>query len=413
MQFCTQCGTKNDDDARYCNLCGQELSSGEGHKKTAVNRKLLWAVAGIAALLAIAVTVWHLKGNQSPLSKSDTQKQEPADTKEEQPGGGEEDTDSQQKASEVVGDIFGSDEEVGSTAQKPVPLKKGLKDVDKAKDYNYTHENCNTLYTDVFQQGAYSIEQELLEVTKMSAQEENETGREIAQNIADQFQGALDVDKAWVDYVRKLGKQIVARVDRKGIDYHFHVISDDTVNAFAVPGGGVYFFTGILNTITNEAQLAGIIAHEVKHVDLRHCIALFQVLSRLPEAAQNPITFSVAQTMKHPYSSRQEADADRKGLELIYSFSYSPYQVVQYWQQEMAKEEAGSKEQENNNPFGRILGEVGKEIDNVLLTHPTNQKRACLLKNHCLKLQEKYPMDTGYVGKWNYKNKKPMFEKQN
>ena len=73
------------------------------------------------------------------------------------------------------------------------------------------------------------------------------------------------------------------------------MISDDTVNAFAVPGGGVYFFTGILNTITNEAQLAGIIAHEVKHVDLRHCIALFQVLSRLPEAAQNPITFSVAQ----------------------------------------------------------------------------------------------------------------------
>jgi len=410
MQFCTQCGTKNDDDARYCNHCGQELSSSGGHKKTVANKKLLWAVAVIAAFMAIAVTVWHLKSYDEN-SRSDIQKQQQGDTKEEQPT--EEDTDLQKEASERVGDIFGSDEEVGSTAQKPTLLKKGLKDVDKAKDYHYAHENCNTLYTDVFQQGAYSIEQELLEVTKMSAQEENEIGQDIAQNIADQFQGSIDVDKEWVNYVRKLGTQIASRVDRKGIAYHFHVIRDDTVNAFAVPGGGMYFFTGILKTLKNEAQLAGIIAHEVKHVDLRHCIALFQVLSRLPEAAQNPITFSVAQTMKHPYSSRQEADADRKGLELIYSLSYSPYQVVRYWQQEMAKEESGDQEEANNNPFGQILGEVGKEIDNILLTHPTHQKRACLLKNHCLKLQEKYPMDTVYVGKWNYKNKKPMFEKQN
>ena len=311
----------------------------------------------------------------------------------------------------IVEDIFGSDEKVGTTTQKPKPLKKGLKDVDKAKDYHYTHENCNTLYTVVFQQGAYSIEREFSEVTKISAQEEKDIGSEIAQEIADQFQGSLDVDRQWVDYIRKLGKQIVSRVDRKGIAYHFHVIRDDSVNAFAVPGSGVYFFTGILNSIKNEAQLAGIIAHEVKHVDLRHCIALFQVLKRLPEAAQNPITFSVAQTMKHPYSSRQEADADRKGLELIYSFGYSPYQVVQYWEQEMAKEETHGQE-ESNNPFGKIFGELGKEIDNILLTHPTHQKRACLLKNHCLKLQEKYPMDTVYVGKWNYKNKTPMFRKQ-
>jgi len=372
MSYCTQCGSKNDDDARFCNSCGSVLSISEPQiVPGGRNKKSPWLAIAMLFILACALTYMHLTKTGAQLGgekSTDTADTSPETENTKKPSV----PDAQDRASQVVDRVFGSDQEVGELPRKPTPPKDGLTDVESSGSYHYQEENCDGLYSDIFQQGAYSIQQELLKATKISEEEENKLGREVAKNIVKQHKGKLDVDKLWVNYIRSLGNKLVSGVNRKGIDYHFHVIHDDMVNAFAVPGGGIYFFTGILDKIENEAQLAGIIAHEVKHVDLRHCIALYQVLSQTPQFAQNPITFKVAQTMKYPYSARQEADADRRGL------------------------------------LGRVLDEIG----NVVQAHPKNEKRACLLKNHILKLQKKYHTDRFYVGRWNYQNKVPMFQSQ-
>lgn len=415
MPFCTQCGLKNDDDAKFCNKCGQNLEQTDASfgKPVETSKTRMVAIV-LLFLLASGGTYFHLKGADIRIAGKQ------GDAAAYKSPIGDEDgfipdirkgdfvPDIQKGASQIVDTVLGSDQEVDVSMTKPTSPPGGASDVERAGGYNYKISDCDNLFSDVIQHGAYSIQQEMLEVTRISVEEENEIGRAVAKNIEKQRGDQIDVDKEWAKYVRSLGERLASGVKRKGIDYHFHVIRDDMANAFAIPGGGIYVCTGILEKIRNEAQLAGIISHEIKHVDLRHCIALYQFLSNLPQAAQNTISFQMAQAARHPYSSRQEADADRRGLELAYSFGYSPYQIVKFWESDIDGTAPPPKQEEGL--FG-VIDRVGDEIGNVLSTHPKNQKRSCLLKNHIVKLQSKYPMETVYVGEWNYGNRITMFKK--
>ena len=365
--------------------------------------------------LAAGGTAWHLKNVDFRLTGDAEVKKDSKETpdgedsssgkvSEKRPSAKE----IQKKASKTADEIFGSDQNVGAMAA-PVPLQKGLKNVETAASYDYTSQDCDTLFTDVGQQVAYSIQNEVTKVTVISTEEENSLGKEASGQVEKDYKGKIDVDNDWLVYIRSVGASLASGVERKGINYHFHVIRSNQENAFAMPGGGIYMMTGMLRKIENEAQLGAILAHEIKHVDLRHVVAVYQVVSRLPDMVKNPATI-IAQMAKTPYSPRQEADADRRGLELIYAFGYSPYQAVNFWEKESRASGQPSGGASEKSPFGKIVDTVVKEAGNVLISHPKHEKRACLLKNHIIKLQKKYPMDRVYVGEWNYENKVPMFD---
>ncbi|MEW5721974.1 MAG: M48 family metalloprotease [Thermodesulfobacteriota bacterium] len=316
-------------------------------------------------------------------------------------------------------ELMGSDQQVGRLPFDPPQLSPKLTDVDRAAAYSYVEENCDTLLTDIGQEVAYSIQGQVVEVTKVTDEEENELGAEFAKQVAETFAGRLDVDRQWLAYVEDLGRHLASGVERQGINWHFHVIEENKVNAFAIPGGGIYVFTGMLRALDNEAQLAVILGHEIKHVDLRHCIAMYQVLARLPEAMQNPISFAVTSFIQQPYNPRVEADADRRGVELAYAFGYSPYQAVAIWEKFGNKYglDAGGLQipkvgDEEGGLIGGVLERVSKEVENVTTTHPKASKRACLLRNHTLKLQAAHPAAVVYVGAWNYQSRVPMYKKQ-
>jgi predicted Zn-dependent protease len=76
------------------------------------------------------------------------------------------------------------------------------------------------------------------------------------------------------DYVNQIGQKMAAQAqaDRKGQKYEFHIVSSSEINAFATPGGYVFVTTGALKLMTNEAQLAGVLGHEVGHVANRHSV---------------------------------------------------------------------------------------------------------------------------------------------
>jgi predicted Zn-dependent protease len=76
------------------------------------------------------------------------------------------------------------------------------------------------------------------------------------------------------DYVNQIGQKMAlqAQADRKGQKYEFHIVSSSEINAFATPGGYVFVTTGALQLMTNEAQLAGVLGHEVGHVAARHSV---------------------------------------------------------------------------------------------------------------------------------------------
>ena len=422
MPFCTQCGFQNDDDARYCNNCSHELGDSSTSPTAAKNRgkgKWLWLIIGLLLLLAAGATVWHLRNTDIWCSADSAKKKDsnadPDSTivsSTEKPREIMREISRIQKTASKTADmVFGSDQKLGSIPSQPTPLRKGLTDVEQSRHYHYTPQDCNHLFSDVGQQVAHSIENEIIKTTEIPEEAENRLGRELSKQIEKRYEGKLDIDEDWLAYVRSLGGSLVSKVGRKGIDYHFHVVRSDDVNAFAIPGGGIYIFTGILGKIKNEAQLAHVLTHEIKHVDLRHCIAIYQIIGRLPGVMQNHAAI-ITKFVKHPYNARVEAEADRRSLEVLYALGYSPYQAVNFWENRMEEKGEIAENRQDRGLLGDVIDTVRDEMVNVLNTHPKYQKRCCLLKNHIIKLQEKYPMDRLYVGKWNFESKVSIFRKK-
>lgn len=82
-------------------------------------------------------------------------------------------------------------------------------------------------------------------------------------------------------YVNKVGKSIAEKVSKRpGITYNFFVLNTPEINAFAVPGGFIFITKGALKVLSNEAELAGILAHEIAHIELGHGL---QAISSNPE----------------------------------------------------------------------------------------------------------------------------------
>ena len=106
---------------------------------------------------------------------------------------------------------------------------------------------------------------------KLTESQEYYVGRGVAANAVLQAQGVRN-DMALEDYVNWVGMTIALESDRpetyKG--YHFGVLNSPEVNAFAAPGGFIFVTAGAIRNMKNEDELAGVIAHEIAHVNIRH-----------------------------------------------------------------------------------------------------------------------------------------------
>jgi len=98
----------------------------------------------------------------------------------------------------------------------------------------------------------------------MGEQQEIQMGREADGQIVATM--GLYPDEALQGYVKALGEHIAATTERPNLPWTFRVVDDEVVNAFALPGGFIYVTRGILSTLNNEAQLAGVLGHEIGHV---------------------------------------------------------------------------------------------------------------------------------------------------
>jgi predicted Zn-dependent protease len=103
----------------------------------------------------------------------------------------------------------------------------------------------------------------------MSPAEELKVGREEHPKVLDQFGGGYDHD-GLAAYVDGIGRRLKATSEMPELDFTFTVLDSEVVNAFALPGGYVYVSRGLLALANNEAELAGVMAHEIGHVTGRH-----------------------------------------------------------------------------------------------------------------------------------------------
>ena len=101
---------------------------------------------------------------------------------------------------------------------------------------------------------------------------EETTGSRLAAATIEEAQGSNRMidDPVVLEYVNTIGQDIARQMGRDEFEYEFHVIADDSLNAFALPGGKVFINTGSILAAKSEADLAGLIAHEVAHAVLSH-----------------------------------------------------------------------------------------------------------------------------------------------
>ncbi|HQR37989.1 MAG TPA: M48 family metallopeptidase [Blastocatellia bacterium] len=102
----------------------------------------------------------------------------------------------------------------------------------------------------------------------LSQQDEMQLGEQVHREILTKYQ--IVNDPGINAYLQNLGDRLVRSSRRPDIQYRFYAIEDNSVNAFAIPGGYVYVHTGLLNMVQSEDELAGAMAHEIGHVVARH-----------------------------------------------------------------------------------------------------------------------------------------------
>lgn len=171
----------------------------------------------------------------------------------------------------------------------------------------------------------------------ISTKQEVSLGKEFAQEI--DSTNPISKDEILKSYVNQVGQKIAKISDRPELKYHFSVIDTPIVNAFACPGGFIYIYTGLLNIMDNEAQLAGVLAHEISHIVARHGIKRLQkvlglqillsiALGESSQLTQNAISAGVAIVLQG-YSRENEFEADEFGTYYMTNSGYNPEGMVQ------------------------------------------------------------------------------------
>ena len=181
-----------------------------------------------------------------------------------------------------------------------------------------------------------------------SLEKEIQLGRQLASEIE---QNAKIVDDPVIaEYVNRIGQNIVNNSDAK-VPFTIKVIDSDEVNAFALPGGYFYINTGLIELAQDEAELAGVMAHEIAHVAARHgtrnatrgqliqiaSIPLMFIGGWAGYGIQQAANFAIPMTMLK-FSREFEKDADFLGVQYMYKTGYDPASMVQFFERLQAKQ---------------------------------------------------------------------------
>ncbi len=181
----------------------------------------------------------------------------------------------------------------------------------------------------------------------MTVDQEIALGLQAAPQMAAQY-GGLHPDKAAAAKIKAIGNQLVtgAKVDKTPYKFDFHLLADEqTLNAFALPGGQIFITAGLAKQLTTDGQLAGVLAHEIGHVVARHSaeqLAKAQLTEGLSGAAaiaiydpDNPTSAAggvaaalIGQLMTLKFSREDELDADQLAVKFTTEAGYHPRSLI-------------------------------------------------------------------------------------
>lgn len=201
------------------------------------------------------------------------------------------------------------------------------------------------------------------QIVLMSEAQEIAMGKEADPQIIQQF-GLYD-NKGLQDFINVKGKEMAAISHRPGLDYQFRIVDSDVINAFAVPGGYVYFTRGIMAHFNNEAEFAGVLGHEIGHIAARHSVeqqrnAMLGQLGIIAGMVISPEFGQFAEQASQglgllllKFGRDAERESDELGVEYSSKIGYDAHEMAGFFK-----------------TLERKSGDKGEAIPDFLSTHP-------------------------------------------
>jgi hypothetical protein len=207
----------------------------------------------------------------------------------------------------------------------------------------------------------------------------------------------LDQDPATLAYMEDIVSHLIVKED---LYIEVHLVDEEIVNAFAIPGPAILVYQGLLDRLDNEAALAGILAHEVAHIELGHQVELLAALGRLGIHPDSGLANVLGPLIKHGFELESEKAADRQGLARMLQFSYCPVTYIEFLQLLQAPLTEGE-----SDPLQR-------EAEDLLASHPSSQRRACLANNQLAFLTRDRQGGNYYLGRRNVLLRTSQFQRK-
>ncbi|QIB66030.1 M48 family metalloprotease [Kineobactrum salinum] len=215
------------------------------------------------------------------------------------------------------------------------------------------------------------------DVVVMSQGKEVRIGEEMHAEILKE--GGLYEDAELQAYVDRVGQRLAANSDRPDMQFTFTVIDSPDLNAFATPGGYVYINRGLLSYLDNEAELAGVLAHEIAHITARHAARQqsASITNKVLAVTAGVLTGSrqimdsaamYGTELVRGYGREHELEADGLGAKYMYLSGYEPDALLEVI--------AVLKDQEQfQRVRARSSGKPAGTYHGLYATHPRNDQR--------------------------------------
>lgn len=232
--------------------------------------------------------------------------------------------------------------------------------------------------------GAVAIAQ--ADMFSVSRNQQLQLGQRVAKDIRKK-EKVLPANDVRVQTLRRVAQRLLSTLDAKAEpwEYSFDVVDSKELNAFALPGGPVFFFTGILDKFETEDQLAGVLAHEITHVRKEHWARSYAASQRrnvglsialiLLNANRNVVDLvgiTNELVVELPNSRKNESEADEGGIKMMADAGYNPNGLADVFRM-LSKQKGGGRTPE------------------FLSTHPADNRRVADIEKKVAALKRTFP----------------------